>query len=143
LHTPWQQKVFTKLLGLQFRIRYKKGCDNRAADALSRHPQPSDSLLAISQLQPVWLQDVAELYQQYPEARTLLARLAVHSQATDEYTLRDGLIRYKGRLWLPADKEFTTKIIEAFHASPVGGHSGVPVTLSRLKQLFQWHGMKQ
>ena len=35
LHTPWQQKVFTKLLGLQYRIVYKKGIDNGATDALS------------------------------------------------------------------------------------------------------------
>jgi hypothetical protein len=38
LHTPWQQKVFTRLLGLQYRIVYKKGVDNGAADALSRVP---------------------------------------------------------------------------------------------------------
>ena len=35
LNTVWQQKVFTKLLGLQYRIIYKKGADNRVADALS------------------------------------------------------------------------------------------------------------
>jgi hypothetical protein len=36
LHTHWQQKVFTKLLGLQSKIIYKKGVDNRVVDALSR-----------------------------------------------------------------------------------------------------------
>lgn len=34
LHTPWQQKAFTKLLGLQYRIHYRKGAENGAADAL-------------------------------------------------------------------------------------------------------------
>ena len=48
LHTSWQQKMFTKLLGLQFKIRYKKGIDNRAADALSRRPHLGEDLLAIS-----------------------------------------------------------------------------------------------
>jgi hypothetical protein len=38
LHTPWQQKVFTKLIGLQYQIVYRKGVDNCAADALSRAP---------------------------------------------------------------------------------------------------------
>jgi hypothetical protein len=28
LHTIWQQKVFTKLLGLQYRIVYKPGNEN-------------------------------------------------------------------------------------------------------------------
>jgi hypothetical protein len=35
LHTPWQQKVFTKLLGLQYKVVYKQGTQNRVADALS------------------------------------------------------------------------------------------------------------
>lgn len=36
LHIVWQQKVFTKLLGLRYRVVYKRGTDNSAADALSR-----------------------------------------------------------------------------------------------------------
>jgi hypothetical protein len=36
LHTMRQQKVFTKLLGLQYKLLYKQGSDNRVADALSR-----------------------------------------------------------------------------------------------------------
>lgn len=31
LHTPWQQKMLSKLIGLQYRIVYKKGSDNGAA----------------------------------------------------------------------------------------------------------------
>jgi hypothetical protein len=51
LHTPWQQKVLSKLLGLQFTILYEKGVDNRAADALSCRPHPDMSLCAISTAQ--------------------------------------------------------------------------------------------
>ena len=35
------------------------------------------------------------------------------------------------------------KIISAFHDSPIGGHSGFPVTYRRISQLFQWEKMKQ
>lgn len=143
LHTPWQQKVFTKLCGLRFRIRYKKGCTNKAADALSRKTKHEESLLAMSQMQPVWLQDLAAEYQKFPEAVSLLTRLALSKEGDEQYSLRDGLIRYNNRLWLPAESEFHHKAIEAFHASPIGGHSGIPVTLSRLKWLFYWKGMNQ
>jgi hypothetical protein len=34
------------------------------------------------------------------------------------------------------------KVISALHSSALGGHSGFPVTHSRLKQLFYWKGMK-
>lgn len=38
LHEGLQQKAFIKLLGLQYKILYKKGLENKAADALSRQP---------------------------------------------------------------------------------------------------------
>jgi hypothetical protein len=40
LHTFWQQKVFSKLIDLHYRIVYRKGTYNKVADALSRHPDP-------------------------------------------------------------------------------------------------------
>ena len=48
LNTAWQQKVFTKLLGLQYKIVYKKGSDNRVADALSRRAHDSATCMALS-----------------------------------------------------------------------------------------------
>lgn len=36
LHTLWQHKVFTKLLGLQYKIVYQQGAANHVVDALSR-----------------------------------------------------------------------------------------------------------
>jgi hypothetical protein len=63
MHTPWQRRVFTKLPGLQFSIRYKKGATNCASDALSRWPEPEASLCAISQLHPAWILDVLKEYE--------------------------------------------------------------------------------
>jgi hypothetical protein len=52
LHAVWQQKVFTKLLGLHYNIVYKKGADNRVANALSRRPHLVDTCLAMSSVVP-------------------------------------------------------------------------------------------
>jgi hypothetical protein len=57
LHIAWQQKLFTKLLGLHYRIVYKPGTNNRVADALSRHVGSAE-LWAISTPVPTWLDDV-------------------------------------------------------------------------------------
>lgn len=52
LHTPWQHKALTKLLGLQYKNCYKKGNENRASDALSRkHVVEHQQLMAISMVQ--------------------------------------------------------------------------------------------
>lgn len=53
LTTPWQQKALTKLLGLNYRILYKKGTENRVADALSRVHNPNSELAPISTAQCV------------------------------------------------------------------------------------------
>jgi hypothetical protein len=141
LHTPWQHKVFTKLMGLQYKIVYKKGSDNRVADALSRRPHPDLASFAISRAQPAWLLTIWDVYQQDATARELLQRLAICTEPDQAFTLRGGVIRKKNRIWLPANTQLQEQIIAAFHASPLGGHSGIPVTLSRLKQLFSWQGM--
>ena len=71
LNTVWQQKVFTKLLGLNYKIVYKKGVDNTVADALSRHDL-EESALAISAATPQWLSDVVNSYSGNLEAEKLL-----------------------------------------------------------------------
>jgi hypothetical protein len=134
LHTPWQQKVFTRLLGLQYRIVYKKGVDNGAADALSRVPVAQCTAMTVCQ--PHWLQEVLQSYETDPVAQELLVKLSDASGVTPHYTLQDGIIRYKGRLWIGNDVTLRRRLLEAMHASAVGGHSGVPVTCRRIKQHF-------
>ena len=52
LHTMWQQKLFSKLVGLQFRIVYKPGTTNKVADALSRKSFHDSAYAAISMVAP-------------------------------------------------------------------------------------------
>lgn len=61
LNTAWQQKVFTRLLGLQYQIVYKPGTDNRVANALSQRQHPEE-VMAISSAVPSWLDDIVSSY---------------------------------------------------------------------------------
>jgi hypothetical protein len=92
LHTPWQHKVFTKLMGLQYRILHKKGVENRVVDALSRRPHPDMESFAISCARPAWILAIVDAYQQDATALALLQRLAVHQDSADVFTLRDGIL---------------------------------------------------
>jgi hypothetical protein len=108
---PWQCKVFTKLLGLQFSIRCKKGATNRAADALSRRPEPEASLYAISQLHPAWILDIIAAYNGDQQALELFTHLSVKTDGDPVFSLRDGVIRYKNRMWLPATCSLPAQIM--------------------------------
>jgi hypothetical protein len=142
LHTQWQQKVFTKLLGLQYKVIYKKGVDNRVADALSRKSSHDSCCAALSMSTPLWLQDVLRGYQSDQTALDLISKLSINSAAVPNFTLSDGLLRYKGRIWIGCNSTLQQKLLAACHSSAFGGHSGVPVTYMRMKKLFAWTGMK-
>jgi hypothetical protein len=88
------------MLGLQYTIVYHKGSENTAADALSRHPQPLGTLAAISSVQATWLQEIIEGYQTDTAAQAKLTQLAINPASGGDFTLRDGLLRHQGRIWL-------------------------------------------
>lgn len=142
LHTPWQQKLFSKLVGLQFRIVYKPGSTNRAADALSRKIAHDSSCAALSVVSPLWIQEVVAGYAQDPVTTDMLAKLSLDPQAIPGFSLRGGVIRHGPRIWIGANTDLQHKLLQATHSSALGGHSGFPVTYSRLKQMFEWRAMK-
>ena len=95
--------MFAKLLGLQYKIIYKKGADNGAANALSRraHSQQSYAILSVTHS---WLEEVIVSYQSDPDALELLRQLAARPDSRPPFTLVQGVIRYKNRVWLRANK---------------------------------------
>ena len=83
LTTPWQHKALTKLMGLRYKILYKKGVDNQVPDALSRVTNnPCQTLVAVSALQLVWLQELVDAYHSDPFTVKLLSTLAINNSAS-------------------------------------------------------------
>lgn len=98
MSTAWQQKALTKLLGLQYKIIYKKGIDNKVADALSRRPglerdapQLQLNQIAVSTVVPSWLVQVVQGYEKDPKTKELLQILATGSDH-GAYSLINGVI---------------------------------------------------
>ena len=129
LHTPWQQKAFTKLLGLRYRLCYRKGVDNGAADALSRRPiSETDELYAISLCQPEWLEEVKAGYAQDAPTLKIIKEIHANPQSHQQFSLEDGLLRYQGRIWIGRNSQMQQRMMIAGHQSAIGGHSGAPAT---------------
>uniref|UniRef100_A0A0A9D2Z3 Integrase catalytic domain-containing protein n=1 Tax=Arundo donax TaxID=35708 RepID=A0A0A9D2Z3_ARUDO len=144
LSTPWQQWALTKLLGLSYKIQYKKGSDNKVVDALSRRlVQLHEALYAISAGIPVWIQEVLNGYTDNPKVQALLQQLAIASPNSVGFSLRNGIIYLHDKVWLAGNEQLQLKVLQALHASAIGGHSGFPVIYRRISQLFTWPGMKK
>lgn len=139
LTAPWQHKALTKLLGLRYKIIYKKGCDNGVADALSRHPLPDSlELSALSVVIPDWIQEVVAGYASDPDACSKVQTLCISAGAIPNFTLKDGVLYFKDRMWIGHNKAVQQKIIANLHTAAIGGHSVINVTYQRIKQLFAW-----
>jgi hypothetical protein len=136
-----QHKLMVKLMGYDYKIEYKKGKENRAANALSRRPA-TEFVRAISTTVPLWVNDVQASYVDDPKFKELEQQLHVKPDSVTHYTLTNGLIRYKGRLYIGSYSDLKNNPMHSFHSLALGGHSGDKVTYYKLKSLFHWPGMK-
>lgn len=141
VHTKVPQKALLKLMDLKFKIVYKKGITNAAADALSRCP-PISPILAISSCSPAWIEKLVQGYEDDSVAQQLLTELAIASPNSNGYSLVDGVIRHKGRVWLGTNSLAQQHVLEALHNSGIGDHSSFHGTYHRVKSLFSWPKMK-
>jgi hypothetical protein len=92
------------------------------------------TLQAMSTSQPAWLQAVLNSHHTV---------LSIKSPNEQRYYLEDCLIKLHNRVWIGGNTALQTKLIVAFHSSPIGGHSGVNTTYHKIKKFFHWKGMKQ
>ena len=119
LHTPWQQKVFSKLLGLSYKIVYRRGAENRAADALSRYPVSSYATISVAE--PHWLSEVTKSYIEDEHAQSIITRLTTDEQSVPYFIFLNGLLRYKSRFWVGANTEIQWQLISELHSNAMGG----------------------
>ncbi len=112
--TVAQQCWLSKLLGYDFDNEFKKGWDNKVADALSRQSEfqsdPADiSISLISFPTPTWVVDLKSSYQFDQQALDLLGTFQSGAAIPKGFPLQQGLLLYKGRIWLIKHSHFQKK----------------------------------
>lgn len=128
-HTPFQQKWVTKLLGFDYEIQYKKGCDNQAANALSRvslgivSSQTIDSIGAISYPYSSWLDDLRR-HTENDSWIIAKSQQLLQSQCDNvaigilRFHLDNGFLKYKHIIVSSLSSHWRDKVFTEFHSSP-------------------------
>lgn len=143
VHTPIQQRALTKLMGLHCAIQYKQGQFRKIGDTLSRRPPTGDTEpVTIFVNKPVWL-EIVQSYFADLHCKKLLEQLVVAPDHTSDYSLANGILQFKGIIWIGNDTEIQKHINATLHDSALEGHSGFYATYHRIKRMFPWKHMKQ
>ena len=129
-------------------VEYKKGIENKVADALSRRvdlatiiqsgtsSDCSSSLCLISFPCLSWIDELKASYQSDPSMLSLLQKLQVNSIKPKFFSLHNGLKLFKGRVYLSSSCGLKPKVLQLVHDSPLGGHLGFLKSCHRLKHDF-------
>lgn len=143
IFTPRQHKYLTKLLGFDYNIEYRKGKENVVADALSRKEDLHTQCNVVTLIKPAWVEELQDSYLGDPIVPQVITESLSFPYNLSLYTYKEGLVRYKGKLYVSCGVDLRRKIIAFIHTSALGGHSGAAVTYNRIYTTFWWPTLKQ
>ena len=121
------------------------------ADALSRREAVEDgvvkganvgTLCIISFHTPTWLDDFKMTYNFDSAIQKMILAIQLNSDIPAGYTFCNGLLFYKGRLFLgSSSQDLKAQVLQQVHASPLRGHFGYLKSFQRFKKDFYWTSM--
>lgn len=77
--------------------------------------------------QDIQIQELLTMVQQEPESYS-------------DYTVVNGMLFFRDKLFVPSNSPLKKFLLEEFHSSPLGGHSGILKTWGRLRENVYWEG---
>ena len=154
-----------QLSNYKFKIHYKPGTRMQKADALSRRMEHNDneihgkqtlqllpdhviesvgSFSAISTATVVKSKDtLINAISKHTYLSSLWNDLVFNNVSREHFTIRNGLIYYEERIFVPDVEEVKLLLCQYFHDNPYTGHLGVYNTLELISREFYFPGMKQ
>lgn len=109
---------------------YKKGVENKVANALSRVPscEKEGQLTQATGVSPNWLADLSKNYENDEEALKIIAAISTKDPNYAQFQYSQGIIKRDGKVYVGSKRELRKLIMWELHDGPHGGHSGQDAT---------------
>lgn len=126
-------------MDFDFKVEYRVGALNKAADALLRRHDPIDATLyAMFNPRLCLFYSIREELTQNSSLQQLQNQVQNGDKGAD-WAVREGLILYKNRVYVPHASALRHTIVAAIHNST---HEGIQKTFHRVKADFYWEGLR-
>jgi len=148
--THWE----TELQAYNFKLHHRPGKLNVVADSLSRKHEPKGggvenvetfflkperfaSDVAINRLSFRDEEEIVEEVRRRHQQQDSKVALALINKDKD-YKETNGVIEYKGLVYVPKDKTLREHILYAYHNMPIAGHPGQKGTAALIRRNWWW-----
>ena len=139
--TPAQQQWVLKMMGFDYEVVFRKGTSNAVTNALSERSHAE--LQAITFYQTDLYDRIKATWSTDPFLGQLIKQLQQDKKATLKYTWQNDQLKRRGKLVVGDDYSLRTKLLQHFHCSAGGGHSGAKATMVRLGNALYQKGLKK
>ena len=141
LTTPTQQAWMAKLIHFDNEIRYKRGVENSAADALSRVPDIMTYALTSYIIPLEFIAQIKASWEADSQIQQLISDIQQDATTHSSFRWSNGELGRFGRLVVGNDIHLKAKILSILHDSALAGHSGTLATYKRISALLYWPKM--
>ncbi|QRV93063.1 Retrotransposable element Tf2 protein [Ceratobasidium sp. AG-Ba] len=157
-HARW----YLLLASFNYQIVYRPGKMSEKPDALSRRSDHGDSPMEpqvmippekfvgfMADVRTSFLDEVREAQKEDEAIKVLWDSVANKEQLPPSvrkefrrYDIKEGILEYDGKIYIPDDRDLRFEILQRFHDSPVAGHQGHARTLELISREYYWPGLK-
>ncbi|GJV28318.1 putative mitochondrial protein [Tanacetum coccineum] len=117
-------------------ISYKKGAENGAAGALSRCSELNE--ITVITVSSYLLKRIQDSWQTDESLHKLIQKLQTNPNTPSKCVWQANQLTRRGKLVVGDDQQLLDYLFTYVHATSIGGHSGVKVTLQNLKSMVYW-----
>jgi hypothetical protein len=139
-----QARCLACLSEFDFEVRHIKGKENKVADALSHqiHGLFEINMSRAESDMEQRIRTASVNDKNYTKMMAELQNSVTNSDEPDISIDKEGLLRFKNRLYIPDSTKIKLNILDDAHKKPYSGHPGYQKTIKTLRKLFYSPNMK-